>query len=732
MAYTNAIYYLDLVNGVDASRTALTTCVASNPSETITRITKNGHGLVSGAVVLLAAFTAWLNGYWKISYVDDNNFDLVGAVWQATADTSGTVTPSGGSSWIDAWKTFSSGATATRIAPGDVIRVAKTADPVSIGDATWTSNSNQISVTSSLTTIVDSCEIIWSAAANVTPSAHSTSRKVGSYCSRLNIAALFATGQIATHATGTLILSTYSKISFWIKASAAITGGKIRVDLHDTTDGTGAPIDSFTIPVTLRANWMPLTIAKNGGGTLGASIKSVALYAISDPGTVTIDIDHIIACNDLTLNSLIGKNTTTETWYGIRSIDAGTVTLDNSPKTISTTTPCPYMGASEVAATYTKTPLVLSTVPVGLYNTGINSFADSGVAGNLITYEGGYNITNTIVDGLTFIDGLGGDGYGFDATLPVAFIKIKNFGIARANYGFTFNSGNNYNCIIENCHSCNNDGGGLAISSMITVVEDFWAVNNASTGIVCPIYSCNKLKDIYSCGNIGSGLVTYNTDVLTNIIAKGNTEYGVRIVQPGVKGYNVITSNNTLGGVYNTYGAAHFFNSSFTDASPTVFPTMDADLANRTKIISIKDGQVAGTHKIYDRMGTIAAATDVRHTASGCSWKFLPIDSTYCCEQRPMQLQLTTIIVSKNTEVAATVWVYRSNTEIYGKLICPAGQVAGLTVDTYETSHEAAADWEQLSVTISPTEDGVVELYLEVWGGTAYSVYVDDVSVVVS
>ena len=95
MAYTNALYYCDPINGSDTARTALTTCTASNPSGSITRINKTAHGLLTGAIVDLTLFTAWLNAAWKITVVDANNFDLDEAVWQATADASVTVTQRG-------------------------------------------------------------------------------------------------------------------------------------------------------------------------------------------------------------------------------------------------------------------------------------------------------------------------------------------------------------------------------------------------------------------------------------------------------------------------------------------------------------------------------------------------------------------------------------------------------------------------------------------------------------
>lgn len=143
MAYSNATFFVDdgSVSGTpgnDSARTPLTSCTASNPSGTITRINKVGHGLVTGAVVDLTLFSSWLNEAWKITKVNDDNFDLDGAVWQTTGDASGTVTPRGGSSWADAWETVNSGALSSRIQAGDTVRLAKSGDPVSVGSAQWT------------------------------------------------------------------------------------------------------------------------------------------------------------------------------------------------------------------------------------------------------------------------------------------------------------------------------------------------------------------------------------------------------------------------------------------------------------------------------------------------------------------------------------------------------------------------------------------------------------------
>jgi hypothetical protein len=72
------------------------------------------------------------------------------------------------------------------------------------------------------------------------------------------------------------------------------------------------------------------------------------------------------------------------------------------------------------------------------------------------------------------------------------------------------------------------------------------------------------------------------------------------------------------------------------------------------------------------------------------------------------------------------VWVKKSHaTNVAAKLIIPKGQVPGLTADVVATKANDT-DWEQLSVSCTPTAIGNVEV--EVWGwyvaGTG-NIYVD-------
>jgi len=143
MAYSNAIFFIDYatVGLGDAIRPTLSSVIFSNPSDNIVLGTKVSHGLVTGAVVTVSGCTqAYANSTWKITLVDNNTFTLDNALWTSFTgtDVTGDVVPFGGSSWTDAWVTITNGATASRIAPGDIIRIAKSPDNTSLGiDGTW-------------------------------------------------------------------------------------------------------------------------------------------------------------------------------------------------------------------------------------------------------------------------------------------------------------------------------------------------------------------------------------------------------------------------------------------------------------------------------------------------------------------------------------------------------------------------------------------------------------------
>lgn len=234
-----------------------------------------------------------------------------------------------GTTFANRWKTFNSGATAARIAPGDTIRIMAATDQTSLGqNATWTVNSKTVTLTTAVTANISDCETAWTASANVTSTADTSQFKENTKSAKHVIAAGFTTGLAAYFATGTIDLSGYQQVSFWIFNTVAVAASTLSLRLCSDVAGV-TTVNTIAIPaIPSVSQWTAFTV--NTGGALDAAIQSVALYADLDPGAVTIQLDNIIACkasssaDALSLTSLLGKvnnlNWVASTVYAVNDI----------------------------------------------------------------------------------------------------------------------------------------------------------------------------------------------------------------------------------------------------------------------------------------------------------------------------------------------------------------------------------------------------------------------------
>ena len=740
MAYTNAVYYLDYENGSDTARSGFAG-VASNPSGDTTLITAAGHGLVDGAVVVLSAFTAWLNGSWKITVVDPDTFTLDDAVWQATADPNGTVTPNGGMNWTDAWKTITAGATAARIAPGDTIRIAKSPAPTSIGNATWTDLSKTVTLASAQTATIDNCETAWTANgagdATVTRDAVATDAKEGSYCMRI---AMDASPQVNTmqayYDIGTLDLSAYQKITFWLKNEAAIADADTwKICL--CSDNAGAtPVDTFYVPaIPSTGQWVPLTLTKDGGGNLGNAIESIAIYTGGTAPTASkyIRVDNFSACttSGLNLQSLISKNSAeqggVEGWWPIQSIVGNTILLDNYVNN-KANDGRGYSGDTETVPTYCretiKTAMVAgSTDPVQVLN-------DSGGATSLIQYEGGYNTSTNEQTGETFFDGRNGRGFAIYA-FSKAWNKINRLSFCRYNYAINaaFTS--------------------LVIGEIQTICACSAAIRNTPS-----IFGGKILNSISNYGGIDLGTNSIFQEI-GNVCS--HMESGVQISSGGhvfVQKLGNVKNNaargiylvNCPGAVFRTKGGNFANNVTASVAVSSIkafFYGTDINSSDSVKAV-IAGGGGSEAHGVaftnlnatgYDYkkvFGTdvYSLATD-RVGGTGKMWKLSP-DNTTDATYQPGKIIVARIAVNANKNLDISAYVKKDHaTNVGAKLVVRAGQIAGIDSDVTATASTADTDWHELALaTMLPTESGVIEV--EFWAyylaGTS-SAYIEDISI---
>jgi len=657
-----------------------------------------------------------------------------------------------GSTWALAWKTITTGATAARITPGDTIKVAKSPNPTSIGSATWNNLSKTVTLASALTANVELCETAWSATANIAVITSTTYRKEGSNNIQITPAGAFTTGKMAYKALGSAVnFSAYQQLSFWIRTSAVVGAGVLKLCLCSDTAGDTI-VDEFVIPaIDSSAYNYPFTIDK--GSALGSSIQSVALYAITDPGTTVFMLDNIIACkassaaDALSLTSLISKNSAAsggdEGWYPIQSINGTTILLDNGPPTVASSGRG-YYGTTETVTTYRREGFRVAYTAC--------TIQDSGTAGSLIEFQGGYNTSTGNQDGETYFDVGSGRGAGIDFT-GKSYVLTNRLNMVRAAYAAYFASAASFCemiahslcgngsagvyiygvscCKVDVKNANNNSGSGVLYAGTNNVGNEITLVNannNNNSGISIAAAYANKHTAENVCNNGASNILLgtnsiRNTFKITN--SKNSGAYGFSFdTSPALdnKISGTTTASNASGAVTAASPGTQFFRSC--TFGETIKVANQTAWLNGRVCLNAHDGSPDNNY-IYTDGGIINSQSSVRHTAAGIAWQLSPISANRSAYY-PLFMSLAKIAVAASTQVTVTCWFRRTNTGITGKLVCRGGQIAGVSADVSVSMSAAQDTWEQLTITFTPTTAGVVEIEALAYGGTTYSVYIDN------
>jgi len=666
-------------------------------------VTCTAHGYSTGDTVVITGDTGntAANGTWEITVTGVNTFTLDGSSGNGTSAGTRTVRLRNN----------------TRITLGSAVtqNIASTGP----GRTAWTQSAN---VTATLST---------------TTKQHRDSDSIA-------IAAGFTTGLAAYKATGTLDLSGYQQVSFWIQQTTGTVGAAGAVDLRLCSDNAGVTaVNTISIPnLIVVGRWMPVTV--DLGTNLGNSIQSIALYVNTDNGAQTFLLSNIIACkassaaDSLTLTSLIGKNTTGEAWWGIQSINDTRIMLDADANAVPTDTQVRgYYGTTETVTTWKRE--TIKQGPALADSTVVQSVTDSGTAAdNVITFSCGWDRTDMSTQNLeTWIDGQNGNGYGIQIPTSRTYVTLEK--VAAVRYTRGIDVGNATFITVDavqvgNCTGTSNTPGiSLSTGSNNTLrIDNIVASRTMGLGLGGFSHSVYLGNGIFSSGS-------------SNIYANGVRNFLIRPKSNSSTVFATSANCNTSSlGVIN--GASYTVERLiFKDNSAASIDPVDLDSYlikcslddatevtaygnNNSSIFSQNHDNTADNHKIFGQGFLISSATDQRHTASGISWKIQPTSAVRNVN-RPVSLSLAKIACAANSLVTVKAWMRRSNTALTMNLVCKGGQLAGVT-DDISTSITAAADtWEELTITFTPTEIGVIEIRAEAYGGTTHSGWVDDLTI---
>ena len=138
---------------------------------------------------------------------------------------------------------------------------------------------------------------------------------------------------------------------------------------------------------------------------------------------------------------------------------------------------------------------------------------------------------------------------------------------------------------------------------------------------------------------------------------------------------------------------------------------------------------VVGNYLTGFQYGTLTSDTTTRHTASGYSWK-ADITSSSGSYGSGVLWDVAKVVVEANSQMTASIWIYRTGTGIHGGLRILGGQISGIG-DTSAYCMGSAGSWEEVTLTATPTEDGVVVIMAEAYyeSNTSHDLYFDDFNV---
>lgn len=648
------------------------------------------------------------------------------------------------SSFANRVKGFNNGITAARTAPGDTIRI-KSARTGSLSGCSITADATTLTLPSGNHKFLTACDSTtgWTFAANITGAA-STTRWEGTNSVGFTPASGFTTGQIGYFDLGAdTDLSAFSAIHCAIDCGTVAQ--TITLKLCSDTSAT-VVVATLTYDGKIAATGFHSALFKNGAA-LPSNVRTLSFEVSADPVTTILRIDAIAACHDpaVTPNSItpwsafstdqsVANNLSTAndcSFQGIRHFLTDTTATLLGAGTSGTQTGCGWPHATVSSGTLyvwhgeQNDRLELSS------NNTVNTILEAGTAEAVSVYEGGYNRTDmstqdtngmsvfvisnfigafVLMKNYTELRRCIFIGNGGAGATPFAFAKIKDCSVigvsaAPAQIGSTAAA----DCIFENVQ--------LAGTSNSTALTIFSGDRSKMIGA--------KLTNMQPSFSLGEGLQ------LEDIWVRRSSTYGMIFTGGSCRqGYNARKIN--------------------------VARATTADLRCATAGVSVKiwDATLAGSTKISTTAGcimvqnyggdtaavlgsangfAISRDTETVDGTAASSLRLLINSSSYSTLyplywEGPLYRHPSSI---NGASVTVSLRVKKSHaTNISGRLKVKRGVIlaSDATADIADNTN-----WQTVSVNFTPTADGPIEVYFELWStATTESIYVNPESLTVT
>jgi hypothetical protein len=621
---------------------------------------------------------------------------------------------------------------------GDTVRFKACESPVLIDNATWTQGTSAITFNSTVAQVVDSCDSGWVAAANVTRT-HTAGGKDYTGFVQLDIAAGFTTGIVAYKTLpSTLNLSNYNVLSFWHNTATILAASAFRVDL--CSDSVGAvPVASFNIPNTIaNGQQTAIPFALSSIPPLPSNVNSISIFAVSDPGAVTLRFDHFVAClsSGPNLQHYLGKydNNPYDHWWAIRTLSGSVATIENYSKDQSnfgTIGQVVYPFATETVPTYFVNPIRtpgsnqggdnrftggFNWVPSPTYNTPeINP-------NRRITYSGGWDRNNmstkvfkTFFDGLDYngqmmIVGQNGDVEDFIFSRFFTGISV-GFGVYVRDCDAYFCSSNGIGTgqSYNRYKNCRLSSASMVISNafQVSATDIFFDSNFATNNLFYNLSlnsggsrtfqnlrfnNCGNITNNYCIGEFNSGDTTIKDVTCIN----SNKFYFTNLLSEPPATTTVYNLTSNVVQILASYSA-----NSFTYGNRGSFN------------LHGYNGDVNDIRTFGNRW-TVLSERVIRNQTQGLAWEITTPTFTQWPLWFPICYKVATVAARANTPVRVTAYIYSSKTQAQGLsagLMCFDDIAVNIAETRAYVNNTSALTYLPVTWAFTPTVDSVIPVY---------------------
>jgi hypothetical protein len=205
---------------------------------------------------------------------------------------------------------------------------------------------------------------------------------------------------------------------------------------------------------------------------------------------------------------------------------------------------------------------------------------------------------------------------------------------------------------------------------------------------------------------------------------RNNIQYGINTTRSQGDIFGLTTADNVQGGIINTGTQWFIWDWSASEATEV---NHQLNYSN-WKVHSTRHDDTVDNHRTFLDGGLISSDTSNRRTAADIAWSVAPT-SALRNANNPIIMKFAEIHCVSGALVTASIWVKRTNTALSAKLVCRGKQIAGVDTDVTATATGLANVYEELTISFTPSESGVVELETHTYGGTTHTAYYDDVTI---